>query len=76
MGENMTGYQNKKMSAEIRWLGPYPPNTRHADSDTLDHIIDLRKRLAEAERQRDNALDKVVSMQKKITEMKTLLGLK
>ena len=72
----MTGYQSKKMSAEIRWLRPYPPNTRHADLDTLDHIIDLRKRLAEAERQRDNALDKVVSMQKKITEMKTLLGLK
>ena len=76
MGENMTGYQSKKMSAEIRWLGPYPPNTRHADSDTLDHIIDLRKRLAEAERQRDNALDKVVSMQKKVSEMKAVLGLK
>ena len=72
----MTGYQSKKMSAEIRWVRPHPPNTRHADLDTLDHIIDLRKRLAEAERQRDNALDKVMSMQKKITEMKTLLGLK
>ena len=72
----MTGYQSKKMSAEIRWVRPYPPNTRHADLDTLDHIIDLRKRLVEAERQRDNALDKVMSMQKKITEMKTLLGLK
>jgi hypothetical protein len=76
MGENMTGYQSKKMSAEIRWLGPYPPNTRHADSETLDHIINLRKRLAEAERQRDNALDKVVSMQKKVSEMKAALGLK
>ena len=72
----MTGYQSKKMSAEIRWLRPNPPNTRQADLDTLEHIIDLRKRLAEAERQRDNALDKVMSMQKKITEMKTLLGLK
>ena len=76
MGENMTGYQSKKMSAEIRWLGPYPPNTRHAYLDTLDHIVDLRKRLAEAERQRDNALDKVVSMQKKVSEMKAVLGLK
>ena len=76
MGENMTGYQSKKMSAEIRWLGPYPPNTRHADPETMDHIIDLRKRLVEAERQRDNALDKVVSMQKKVSEMKTVLGLK
>jgi len=72
----MTGYQSKKMSAEIRWLGPYAPNTRHADSETLDHIIDLRKKLAEAERQRDNALDKVMSMHKKITEMKEALGLK
>ena len=76
MGENMTGYQSKKMSAEIRWLGPYPPNTRHADPETMDHIIDLRKRLVEAERQRDNALDKVVSMQKKVSEMKAVLGLK
>ena len=76
MGENMTGYQSKKMSAEIRWLGPYAPNSRHADPETLDHIIDLRKKLAEAERQRDNALDKVMSMQKKITETKEALGLK
>ena len=76
IGENMTGYQSKKMSAEIRWLGPYAPNSRHADPETLDHIIDLRKKLAEAERQRDNALDKVMSMQKKITEMKEALGLK
>lgn len=72
----MTGYQSKKMSAEIRWLGPYAQNTRHADPETLDHIIDLRKKLAEAERQRDNALDKVMSMQKKITQMKEALGLK
>ena len=72
----MTGYQSKKMSAEIRWLGPYAPNTRHADPETLDHIIELRKKLEEAERQRDNALDKVMSMQKKITEMKEALGLK
>ena len=76
IGENMTGYQSKKMSAEIRWLGPYAPNGRHADPETLDHIIDLRKKLAEAERQRNNALDKVMSMQKKITEMKEVLGLK
>jgi len=29
---------------------------RHADPETLNYIIDLRKKLAEAERQRDNAL--------------------
>lgn len=35
---------------------------RHADPVTLDHIIDLRKQLAEAERQRDNALNYLKSL--------------
>jgi hypothetical protein len=61
------------MSAEIRWLGPYPPNTRHADPETMDHIIDLRKKLAEAERQRDNALAGLSGMHKKILELKAKL---
>lgn len=72
-GEPMTGYQSKKMSAEIRWLGPYPPNTRHADPVTVDHIVDLRKKLTEAERQRDNALAGLAGMHKKILELKTKL---
>jgi len=38
------------------WLGPYAPTDRHADKITIDEIISLRKKLAEAERQRDNAL--------------------
>jgi hypothetical protein len=38
----MTGYQSKKASAEMRWLGPY--TGRHADNETVDHIIDLRKK--------------------------------
>jgi hypothetical protein len=29
---------------------------RHADKETLEHIVDLRRRLADAERERDNAL--------------------
>lgn len=37
---------------------------RYADSETIDHIIDLRRRLAEAERQRDNALAFVNRMRK------------
>ena len=37
---------------------------RYADSETIDHIIDLRRRLAEAERQRDNALAFVSKMRK------------
>jgi len=65
-GSIMPGYQSKKRSAEIRWLGPYAPNDRHADDTTLDHIIDLRKRLAEAERQRDNALDIIVTLHRRL----------
>jgi len=37
---------------------------RYADSETIDHIIDLRRRLAEAEHQRDNALAFVSKMRK------------
>lgn len=32
---------------------------RYADPVTMDHIIELKKQLAEAERQRDNALSMV-----------------
>ena len=46
------------------WLGPYAPAARHADDVTLADLVDLRKRLAEAERQRDNALDAVVKLQR------------
>jgi hypothetical protein len=44
------------------WLGPYPPTARHADDVTLADLIDLRKRLAEAEMQRDNALAAVTKL--------------
>jgi len=82
-GNDMTGYRSKKISSEIRWLGPYPVNLkpvdgftgRHADSETMDHVIDLRKKLAEAEekimeanRQRDNALDMVMTLHKQLKE--------
>lgn len=80
-GSDMTGYRSKVTSSEIRWLGPYPVNVkpddgftgRHADSVTMDHIIDLRKRLMIVEeqlmditRQRDNALDMVMSLHKRL----------
>jgi hypothetical protein len=46
---------------------------RHADEVTIDHIVDLRKRLMEAEgkvlevsRQRDNALDMVMTLHKRL----------
>lgn len=37
---------------------------RYADMETVEHIIDLRKKLAEAEMQRDNALSMVNPMRK------------
>lgn len=39
---------------------------RHADPETLDHIIELQKKIAEAERQRDNALNACMSLRKQI----------
>jgi hypothetical protein len=67
-GDIVSGYKSKKLSAETRWIGPYPQTDRHADDITLDHIIDLRKRLAEAERQRDNALDIITTLHRKIRD--------
>lgn len=52
--------------SEVRWLGPYAQGERHADTVTIDHVIDLRKRLAEAERQRDNALNVCLKMKDEI----------
>ena len=43
--------------SEVRWLGPYAPEDRHADDQTVDHIIALRKQLEVAETQMHNALD-------------------
>ena len=42
----MAGFRSKRIMAD-----------RYADPITLDHIIELKKKLAEAEQQRDNALD-------------------
>lgn len=43
--------------SEVRWLGPYAPEERHADNETLEHIIALRKQLEIAEHRMNNALD-------------------
>lgn len=43
--------------AEVRWLGPYAPEERHADNETVEHIIALRKQLEIAEHRMNNALD-------------------
>ena len=61
---------------EKGWLGPYAPAGRHADKVTIDHIIDLRRKIADLEKavirlekHRDNALDMVVKLQRQINEM-------
>jgi len=42
----MTGYQSKKKSVQVRWLGPYAPDDRHADDVTLEYIVALRNKVA------------------------------
>ena len=64
----MTGFKSKRESSNIRWLGPYPPTIdeprRHADEETINHIIDLRNLLRETERQRDNVWDVLRDMER------------
>jgi len=56
----MVGFKSKRiMSVE-----------RHADPVTMDHIIELRKQLKEAERQRDNALDRCVYLDKVLWKLR------
>jgi len=61
---------NQSREPNVRWLGPYEPEDRHADKTTLDHVIELRKRLAETERYLNNALDVVGSLRKEIDILK------
>jgi hypothetical protein len=46
---------------------------RHADQNTLDHLILLQKKLAEAERQCSNALDQMIAVIRKNNEYKEAL---
>lgn len=46
---------------------------RHADALTIEHIIELRKKLADAERQRDNALNVCMSLRKQIDSLQRAL---
>ena len=58
----MVGFKSKRiMSVE-----------RYADPMTMDHIIDLQKRLAQAELQRDNALDKCVELSRLIWNIREM----
>ena len=38
----MTGWNSKKESGKVRWLGPYAPTDRHADDATLAELVRLR----------------------------------
>jgi hypothetical protein len=58
--QGMVGFASKRiMSVE-----------RHCDPVTMDHIIELRKQLKEAERQRDNALDRCVYLDKVLWKLR------
>lgn len=46
---------------------------RHADPVTIGHVVELRKKLAEAERQRDNALNVVRDLHKQIRKLREQL---
>ena len=46
---------------------------RHADALTIEHIVKLRALLAEAERQRDNALNQCLNMLKEIRLLRAQL---
>ena len=50
----MAGFRSKRVVSR----------ERYADMETMDHLIDLRKRLADAEMQRDNALEVVMDLRR------------
>lgn len=50
----MVGFESKREAAYARY----------ADMETMDHLIDLRKRIEEAERQRDNALTVLMDLRR------------
>jgi len=50
----MVGFESKREAAYARY----------ADMETVDHLIDLRKRLSDAETQRDNALAVVMDLRR------------
>ena len=60
----MTGYRSKKLSSDIRWLGPYAPADRHVDDMTLAYIVQLRKKVAELEEQLARVMSWVIPMQR------------
>lgn len=56
----MTGFRSKRIMSV----------SRHADPETLDHLILLQKKLAKAERQCENALDHMIAVIRKNQQYK------
>lgn len=50
----MVGFESKREASYARY----------ADMETMDHLIDLRKRLSDAEMQRDNALEVLMDLRR------------
>lgn len=69
----MTGYRSKKLSSDIRWLGPYAPTDRHVDDMTLAHIVQLRKKVAELEEQLARVMSWVIPMQRENEQLRESL---
>lgn len=73
-GGKMVGFRSKKLMNQVRWLGPYEPKDRHADDVTIEHVIELRKRLLKAEIQRDNALAGLTQLQRRFRLLQDLVA--
>ena len=71
----MTGYRSKKLSSDIRWLGPYVPADRHADDLTIAHVVELRRKVAELEEQLARVMSWVVPMRRRNDRLKEALSL-
>ncbi|NDC83725.1 hypothetical protein EB093_08720 [bacterium] len=69
----MAGFRSKRLMQEVKWLGPYEPETRHADPVTIDHIIELRKQLREMEKQRDNAVSQCTQLNRLVWNLREQL---
>ena len=55
----MAGFRSKRLVTN-----------RHADPITIDHIIDLKKRLRETERQLNNAIDQCTQLNKLVWSLR------
>jgi len=70
----MTGYRSKKISSDIRWLGPYAPADRHADDLTIAHVVELRRKIAGLEEQLARVMSWIMPMKKRNEELEEALS--